>query len=184
MPRAVPGGDLIGGALGLPFHLRGLRVGISARSTKADLTRWRLAVNNQARCAQGTYLSNTSARGSVHSLYSIVLFSLIVRSLCSPAAFLAALRRAMARQKQKSPLQREPSGFNGEKPMSSGNDWKASNGNGVAKSPRLANGSIKDAIALPTTEQAGLPQLIVCVGGIYMSLYLTLDLASLFCITS
>ena len=64
--------------------------------------------------------------------------------------------------------------------MSSGNDWKASNGNGVAKSPRLANGSIKDAIALPTTEQAGLPQLIVCVGGIYMSLYLSLDLASSF----
>ena len=77
----------------------------------------------------------------------------------------------MARQKRRSPLKGESSDISDGKGIFLQNDLRASNGNGALKSPKQANGSIKSALTPPTTQQAGLPQLIICISGIYMSLY-------------
>ena len=78
----------------------------------------------------------------------------------------------MARTKQRQPLQREPSDFAQGPPETPDQGWKQSNGTTNSVTPSKANGSIKAALAPVTTEQAaGLPQLIICIGGIYISLY-------------
>ena len=78
----------------------------------------------------------------------------------------------MARQKQRLPLQREPSDFSQGPPETPNHGWEGSNGFVDSPSPPHADGSIITALAPATTEQAaGLPQLIICVGGIYISLY-------------
>jgi hypothetical protein len=79
--------------------------------------------------------------------------------------------------KQRQPLQREPSDFAQGPPKTPDYGWKSSNGSTNSVTPSKANGSIKTALAPVTTEQAtGLPQLIICVGGIYISLYASLPL--------
>ena len=78
----------------------------------------------------------------------------------------------MARQKQRLPLQREPSDFSQGPPETANHGWKHSNGFTDSLNPTRANGSITAALEPVTIEQAaGLPQLIICVGGIYISLY-------------
>ncbi|MCJ1284144.1 UDP-galactose transporter [Xylographa opegraphella] len=78
----------------------------------------------------------------------------------------------MARTKQSTPLQCAPSDFNQGPPESPSHGWKESNGSSKATDSASANGSISRALE-PVASQpgAGLPQLIVCVGGIYISLY-------------
>ncbi|MCJ1256390.1 UDP-galactose transporter [Lignoscripta atroalba] len=75
----------------------------------------------------------------------------------------------MARQKQAIPLQRTPSDFQHGPPESPDHGWKAANGHASKSSPTQSNGSIKGADAPAKSEQAGLTQLIICVGGIYAS---------------
>ncbi|MCJ1399507.1 UDP-galactose transporter [Xylographa trunciseda] len=76
----------------------------------------------------------------------------------------------MARTKQSTPLQRAPSDFNQGPPASALHGWKASNGTSIATDSTHTNGSIQHALKPVTAEAvAGLPQLIVCVGGIYIS---------------
>lgn len=81
----------------------------------------------------------------------------------------------MARHKQAAPLRREPSDFETMNGHTSGSDNK--NANGI-----LADGTLMDSAAAVVNdaarrppksqpqEQAGLTQLIICVGGIYVSL--------------
>jgi len=77
----------------------------------------------------------------------------------------------MARTKQRQPLQREPSDFAQGPPDTPDQGWKHSNGGDQSVISSKANGSIKAVLAPVTTEHAaGLPQLIICVGGIYISL--------------
>ena len=86
----------------------------------------------------------------------------------------------MARKKQV-PLQREPSDFSQGPPDSLGRGWKSGtanaksnahlNGNTQKIIPAAINGSLKEIPSLRTAEQAGLPQLLICVAGIYASLY-------------
>lgn len=76
----------------------------------------------------------------------------------------------MARTKQAAPLRREPSDFEYERPKSSNHNSKHANGN-TPKAPfTTSNGKPKGPVPSTAKEQAGLPQLAVCVGGIYISL--------------
>ncbi|MCJ1474921.1 UDP-galactose transporter [Lambiella insularis] len=77
----------------------------------------------------------------------------------------------MAREKQRTPLQREPSDFDKGPPESPDHGWRSTNGSSKHFEHAPPNGSISRALEPVTSEQAvGLPQLIVCVGGIYISL--------------
>lgn len=71
----------------------------------------------------------------------------------------------MARTKQATPLRREPSDF--ESPSHS---LKYANGKASSGPATLSNGKAKGSFVPASQEQAGLPQLLVCVGGIYISL--------------
>ncbi|MCJ1315705.1 UDP-galactose transporter [Xylographa vitiligo] len=83
----------------------------------------------------------------------------------------------MARTKQRTPLQRVPSDFDHGPPESPSYGWKASNGTSKTTGAIHTNGSILHAGEIVTHEPAaGLPQLIICVGGIYISLYHALPL--------
>ncbi|MCJ1387781.1 UDP-galactose transporter [Xylographa bjoerkii] len=76
----------------------------------------------------------------------------------------------MARTKQQNPLQRAPSDFDQGPPESPNHGWKTSNGTSKVIDSIHTNGSIQHALEPVMTESAaGLPQLIVCVGGIYVS---------------
>ncbi|MCJ1432241.1 UDP-galactose transporter [Xylographa pallens] len=78
----------------------------------------------------------------------------------------------MARIKQSTPLQRAPSDFDHGPPEPPSHGWKASNGTSKTTDSTLTNGSVQHAlqtIAPEPAAAAGLPQLIVCVGGIYIS---------------
>ena len=73
----------------------------------------------------------------------------------------------MARTKQAAPLRREPSDLRQELAR---HDVKHANGNIPKNSPTKSNGKSKGADPTIIKEQAGFPQLIICVGGIYVSL--------------
>ncbi|MCJ1416981.1 UDP-galactose transporter [Xylographa parallela] len=80
----------------------------------------------------------------------------------------------MARTKQSTPLQRAPSDFDYNPPESLSHGWKASNGTSKTTDSTHMNGSVQHALQTitpdpPAATAAGLPQLIVCVGGIYIS---------------
>ncbi|MCJ1378001.1 UDP-galactose transporter [Xylographa soralifera] len=76
----------------------------------------------------------------------------------------------MARTKQSTPLQRAPSDFDQGPPESPSHGWKVSNGTSKPIDFPHTNGSIQHALELVSPEPAaGLPQLIVCIGGIYIS---------------
>ena len=77
----------------------------------------------------------------------------------------------MARKKQAAPLQREPSDFNRGPPESPDHGWITTNGEASRAIPAQANEMVREALAPAVSEQAGLMQLIICVGGIYISLY-------------
>jgi hypothetical protein len=75
----------------------------------------------------------------------------------------------MARTKNPNPMQRQPSDTY----------FHRSNGQ-IDKHLRVrqdstANGFVKDLHAPPLHKQAGLMELLFCVGGIYMSLYVMLS---------
>ena len=77
----------------------------------------------------------------------------------------------MARRKQAVPLQREPSGFDKGPPESPNHGWRQSNVNGQASKPSMANGTFEpEKLPLSIIEQAGPLQLVICAGGIYVSL--------------
>lgn len=69
------------------------------------------------------------------------------------------------------PLQREPSDFSQGPPGSPAQGWK--NGRGNVRKPELpvANGTLQEISTLVPTEQPGITQLLICVAGIYASLY-------------
>lgn len=71
----------------------------------------------------------------------------------------------MARTKQASPLKREPSHSNGLILENDDAGKTQSNGSAQLKEP------IDKAAESAPAEQAGITQLIICVGGIYASLY-------------
>ncbi|MCJ1407769.1 UDP-galactose transporter [Ptychographa xylographoides] len=78
----------------------------------------------------------------------------------------------MARQKQLIPLQREPSDFSKGPPDTPAQGWRGSNGSSktIDMSHTNGNGNLKHALEPVIVEHpAGLPQLIICVGGIYIS---------------
>lgn len=87
----------------------------------------------------------------------------------------------MARRKQTTPLQRQPSDFNKGPPDSPDEGWKRSAQNGHLSNLK-SNGLLEktgkalssprpdDPSPLHAMEQAGLIQLVVCVAGIYASL--------------
>ena len=80
-------------------------------------------------------------------------------------------RIAMARRKQAVPLQREPSDFDKGPPESPNHGWKQSNGNDQASKLSIANGPFEPEKLPPSIiEQAGPLQLVICAGGIYVSL--------------
>ena len=94
---------------------------------------------------------------------------------------LKTLIQAMARRKA-APLQREPSDFDRGPPESPNHGWKSANGNptgsptfkdGTIEKARqiMGNGTPKDPSPLNAMEQPGIIQLLVCVAGIYASLY-------------
>jgi len=72
----------------------------------------------------------------------------------------------MARRKQAAPLQRAASPEIMERPL--GNGVSKAYTNGHAKAP---NSKEEQATGPEALEQAGLAQLIICIGGIYASLY-------------
>ncbi|MCJ1372525.1 UDP-galactose transporter [Loxospora ochrophaea] len=76
----------------------------------------------------------------------------------------------MARTKQRTPLQREPSDFDRGPPESPGHGWKQATSD-VQQEPPPANGSLAQSLEIPAPDSAGFTQLIICVGGIYASLY-------------
>ncbi len=76
-----------------------------------------------------------------------------------------SLRPPMARTKQATPLRKEPSDFE-----STSHSVKHANGNTSKVSAITSNGKPKAPFSSATQEQVGLPQLLVCVGGIYISL--------------
>jgi hypothetical protein len=67
----------------------------------------------------------------------------------------------MARTKQRTPLKREASDFMEE----------VHDGNGQLKTKRVDRDDVKSALAPVSGDQAGLAELVICVGGIYASLY-------------
>ena len=77
----------------------------------------------------------------------------------------------MARRKQAAALQRELLDSNGGLPEPPSQEWKGYNGS-VEKSTAITpNGKPKGASTKPIQEPAaGLSQLLICVGGIYVSL--------------
>lgn len=77
----------------------------------------------------------------------------------------------MARRKQTAPLHREPSDFDKGPPESPSHGWKNSNGKGPKSTAITSNGKLTSPSVLSNQEPAGLPQLVVCVAGIYVSLY-------------
>lgn len=72
----------------------------------------------------------------------------------------------MARRKQAPPLQRAASSEVMEGPLRNGLSETYTNGH--AKAP---NSKAEQATGPEALEQAGLTQLIICIGGIYASLY-------------
>ena len=76
----------------------------------------------------------------------------------------------MARQKQPSPMKRTPSDFSHEPPDYL-SESKIANGHGQNGSLTHSNGKPKEIATPAEQETAGLAQLIICVGGIYASLY-------------
>jgi len=88
----------------------------------------------------------------------------------------------MARTKQATPLQRKPSDFSQGSNESPSDGWKQSNGDSQKPKSMARNGTVKAPSPEETPEQAGLTQLIICVAGIYASLYelpsITLPLTS------
>ena len=77
----------------------------------------------------------------------------------------------MARRKQAAPLQRQPSDFDQGPPESPGHGWKQSNGNSPKSEAVTSNGNAKAPLSRASQEQAGLSQLVICIAGIYASLY-------------
>ncbi|KAL8837101.1 MAG: hypothetical protein Q9170_002658 [Blastenia crenularia] len=86
----------------------------------------------------------------------------------------------MARRKQATPLQRQPSDFDQGHPKSPSDGWKPTNsnghisntkGNGILKKTEkaLSSPGPQDPSSLHAMEQPGLIQLLVCVAGIYAS---------------
>ncbi len=89
----------------------------------------------------------------------------------------------MARRKQTAPVQRQPSGFD-HGPLDPQEGWKSLNGNGHV--PNATSTAVlektksamrderpKEPSPLHALEQPGIIQLVVCVAGIYASLYFT-----------
>ena len=76
----------------------------------------------------------------------------------------------MARTKQATPLRREPSDFDKGPSESPSHGWNHAIGNSVKTAPNKSNGKPKAPLTPTTKDQAGLPQLLICVGGIYISL--------------
>lgn len=72
----------------------------------------------------------------------------------------------MARRKQAAPLQRAASSEVMEAPLENGSSEIYTNG--LSKAP---HSKAEQATAPEALEQAGLTQLIICIGGIYASLY-------------
>ena len=80
----------------------------------------------------------------------------------------------MARRKQVVPLQRQPSDFSAGPPESPNHGWQSANGKPPEQPPKAINGDAKEPLVpiVPTSpKEAGFTQLIICVGGIYASLY-------------
>ena len=80
----------------------------------------------------------------------------------------------MARQKA-APLRREPSDFNQGPPESPNHGWKPMNGGMISKNAGTMSGQLKQSITSALPDQPGLTQLVICVGGIYASLYVPLS---------
>ena len=76
----------------------------------------------------------------------------------------------MARQKA-NPLRREPSDFNQGPLEPPKNEGKPVNGSVIARSAGEVSEQLKEKISSTLPDQPGLTQLIICVGGIYASLY-------------
>lgn len=75
----------------------------------------------------------------------------------------------MARQKQATPLRREPSDFesvNGHSIEKKGNGEAINGGASLASKPPSST-----PMTAAEQKQAGITQLLICVGGIYASLY-------------
>ena len=84
----------------------------------------------------------------------------------------------MARQKA-TPLRREPSDFNQGPPESPNHGWKPVNGGIISKNAGVMSGQLKELITSALPDQPGLTQLVICVGGIYASLYVPLSYSPL-----
>ena len=76
----------------------------------------------------------------------------------------------MARSKQAAPLRREPSDLSHEIPKSPDHRLKQANGHAAKSLSKTSNGKPKEPAPQLAQEPAGLPQLVICVGGIYISL--------------
>ena len=72
----------------------------------------------------------------------------------------------MARRKQAEPLQRRASFETMERSLEKASKDVYTNGHS-----KPANGRLEHPIAPEVPEQAGLTQLVICIGGIYASLY-------------
>lgn len=72
----------------------------------------------------------------------------------------------MARRKQAAPLLRAASSEIMERPLENGSSELYMNGH--SRAPRS---KVEQATTPEVSEQAGLTQLIICIGGIYASLY-------------
>ena len=79
----------------------------------------------------------------------------------------------MARQKQVAPLQRQPSDFSAGPPESPQYGWEDADGKAQELDPTETNGKANESIVpiVPISpKEAGFTQLIICIGGIYVSL--------------
>ena len=79
----------------------------------------------------------------------------------------------MARSKPKSPMKREPSnGWIDHRVPTTDSDSKTANGHTeVANGRRTPDQIAKPGAAVEDAKQAGIGDLMLCVGGIYVSLY-------------